>query len=221
MALTKRQFEVLEFLDRFIEQKGYSPSFIEIGKSLNLSSSATIHKHIHMLEKKGFIRIGQNQSRSIEIINRAPILKSKSVGPGKSMPLASGTDRQGPWPEIPLLGLIAEGRPLEAIQNNESVSLKEFAGRDDVFLLKVMGDSMIEDHICEGDYVVVEKTATAGNGDTVVALVGQHEATLKRMFREKDGQVRLQPANASMAPILVRESDLEIQGRVIAVLRKY
>jgi len=221
MALTKRQFEVLEFLDRFIEQKGYSPSFVEIGKSLNLSSPATIHKHIHRLEQKGFIHIGQNQSRSIEIVNRAPVLKSKSLSSLKRTPSASGGGWQEPLPEIPLLGLIAAGRPLEAIQTNESLSLREFAGRGEVFLLKVMGDSMIEDHICEGDYVVVEKTASASNGDTVVALVGKREATLKRMFREKDGQVRLQPANATMAPIMVNESELEIQGRVIAVLRKY
>jgi repressor LexA len=174
-----------------------------------------VHKHIHTLEKKGFIRQGENKSRSIEILDREPLIRSKqaeSVLSVKDSPL---------FPEIPLLGFIAAGRPLEAIQNTETLSLQDFVGKPEVFLLKVTGDSMIEDHICPGDYVVIEKTNVAQNGETVVALLNQSEATLKKFFREKDHKIRLQPANANLEPIWVDESDLQIQGRVIAVLRKY
>jgi repressor LexA len=215
MALTKRQFEVLAFLDRFIAAKGYCPSFVEIAQSLKLSSIATVHKHIHTLQKKGFLCLGENQSRSIEILDRTPLLRLEGI--------ESGTSKPGAFtlPEIPLLGFIAAGRPLEAIQNSETLSLKDFVGKPEVYLLKVTGDSMVEDHICDGDYVVVERTNTAENGDTVVALLHQSDATLKRFYREKDHQVRLQPANAVLKPIFVEESQLQIQGRVIAVLRKY
>jgi repressor LexA len=215
MALTKRQFEVLEFLDRFIQTKGYCPSFVEIARNLKLSSIATVHKHIHTLQKKGFLCLGENQSRSIEILDRTPLRQSQlaeAVGRERGVP---------PIPEIPLLGFIAAGRPLEAIQNSETLSLKDFVGKPEVFLLKVTGDSMIEDHICDGDYVVVERTSTAGNGDTVVALLHISDATLKRFYLEKGRQVRLQPANAALQPILVDEAQVQIQGRVIAVLRKY
>jgi len=212
--LTKRQFQVLAFLDSFIEKNGYCPSFDEIGRSLKLSSLATVHKHINTLQKKGFIRRGYNQSRSIEILNRIPLegvksglLKSEQAG-------QSGL-------ELPLLGHIAAGRPLEALVSNETLSLRDFVGKENVYVLKVKGNSMIEDHICEGDLVVVENVASAENGDTIVALIDNNEATLKRFYREKNNMVRLQPANASMEPIFVKEKDLKIQGRVIGVLRKY
>ncbi|PYV40117.1 MAG: repressor LexA [Acidobacteria bacterium] len=214
MMLTKRQFQVLAFLDSFIEKNGYCPSFDEIGRSLKLSSLATVHKHINTLQKKGFIRRGYNQSRSIEILNRIPLegvksglLKSEQAG-------QSGL-------ELPLLGHIAAGRPLEALVSNETLSLRDFVGKENVYVLKVKGNSMIEDHICEGDLVVVENVASAENGDTIVALIDNNEATLKRFYREKNNMVRLQPANASMEPIFVKEKDLKIQGRVIGVLRKY
>ena len=212
--LTKRQFQVLAFLDSFTEKNGYCPSFDEIGRSLKLSSLATVHKHINTLQKKGFIRRGYNQSRSIEILNRIPLegvksglLKSEHAG-------QSGL-------ELPLLGHIAAGRPLEALVSNETLSLRDFVGKENVYVLKVKGNSMIEDHICEGDLVVVENVASAENGDTIVALIDNNEATLKRFYREKNNMVRLQPANASMEPIFVKEKDLKIQGRVIGVLRKY
>jgi repressor LexA len=215
MALTKRQFDVLFFLDSFIEENGYSPSFVEIARSMNLSSIATVHKHIHTLEKKGFIRQGENKSRSIEILDREPLIRSRQAESRQSV---KGSPL---FAEIPLLGFIAAGRPLEAIQNSETLSLQDFVGKPEVFLLKVTGDSMIEDHICPGDYVVIEKTSVAQNGETVVALLNQTEATLKKFFQEKNHKIRLQPANANLEPIWVDESDLQIQGRVIAVLRKY
>lgn len=215
MALTRRQFEVLKFLDGFIQTHGYCPSFVEIARSLNLSSIATVHKHIHTLQKKGFLCLGENQSRSIEILDRTPLRRSRP---------AETENREGefqPMLEIPLLGFIAAGQPLEAIQNSETLSLRDFVGKPEVFLLKVTGDSMIEDHICDGDYVVVERTGIAEDGDTVVALLHNSDATLKRFYLERGHQVRLQPANAALKPILVDEAHLRIQGRVIAVLRKY
>lgn len=217
MPLTKRQFQVLSFLDRFVQENGYCPSFDEIGKSLRLSSLATVHKHINTLERKGFIRRGYNRSRSIEIVNRAPlqeVAKSRRV-------TEQSTSRASKDLQLPLLGRIAAGRPLEAVADNESLSLKEFVGSKNVFVLRVKGDSMIEDHICDGDFVVVERTQSAENGETVVALIDNGEATLKKFYREKNDYVRLQPANAQMQPIVVKAKDLIIQGRVIAVMRKY
>ena len=122
---------------------------------------------------------------------------------------------------LPFLGRIAAGKPLEAVPNEEPLSLKEFAKNEKVFVLQVKGDSMIDEHICDGDFVVVEKALVPSQGDTVVALLENGEATLKKYFREKGGLIRLQPANASMQPFYVPEQDLKIQGRVIAVLRKY
>jgi repressor LexA len=221
MALTKRQFQVLAFLDSFTKQNGYCPSFDEIGKSLNLSSLATVHKHISTLEKKGFIRRGYNQSRSIEIVNPMP-LHGVNAENGN---VKTAVESKPGWPaadfELPLLGRIAAGRPLEAVSNDESISLKEFAGKSNVYALKVKGNSMIEDHICDGDFVVIETAHRAENGDTIVALIDNNEATLKKFYREKNSTVRLQPANANMEPILIKEQDLKIQGRVIGVLRKY
>jgi repressor LexA len=217
MPLTKRQFQVLSFLDRFIQEMGYCPSFDEIGKSLHLSSLATVHKHLNTLERKGFIRRDYNRSRSIEVIDRAPLDQAAKAKRSAEPP----TTRVTRDLQLPLLGRIAAGRPLEAVPSNESLSLKEFVGSKSVFVLQVKGSSMVEDHICDGDFVVVEKTSSAENGDTVVALIDNGEATLKKFYREKNEYVRLQPANAEMQPIVVKAKDLTIQGRVIAVLRKY
>ena len=217
MALTKRQFQVLAVLDQFVKENGYCPSFDELGKSLQLSSLATVHKHLNTLERKGFIRRDYNRSRSIEIVDRAPLQQvAKLKLFAEQAPSRVNRDVQ-----LPLLGRIAAGRPLEAVSNNESLSLKEFVGSKKVFVLQVKGDSMIEDYICDGDFVVVERAESAENGETVVALIDNGEATLKKFYREKGDFVRLQPANAAMQPIVVKAKDLTIQGRVIAVLRKY
>lgn len=221
MALTKRQYEVLSFLDSFIKQNGYCPSFQEIGKNLKLSSLATVHKHIKTLEAKGVIRRGYNQSRSIEVVSSFLRGDRGLRGPERApLGMNSPLDRDERW-ELPMYGRIAAGRPLEAVTSNEGLSLKEFVGSKDVYVLKVKGDSMIEDHICDDDYVIVERTETAVDGDTIVALIDNNEATLKRFYREKDGRIRLQPANPGMDPFFVREESLKIQGRVIGVLRKY
>lgn len=206
MALTRRQKRVLDYLVGFLNKRGYSPSFEEIARGLRLTSLATIHKHLSTLERKGFIRRGYNQSRSIEITQlpkpvREQVIKRRAVG-------------------LPLVGRIAAGRPLEAVENRESISLGDFVRGRNSFVLQVKGDSMQEDHILDGDYVVVEQTQVANRGEIVVALVGE-EATLKRFYREGAGRVRLQPANSHMTPIVVPASDVKIQGRVIGVLRKY
>ncbi len=207
MALTKRQKEVLDFLVGFLNKHGYSPSFEEIAKSLKLTSLATVHKHISTLERKGFIRRGYNQSRSIEVMQlpksvREQVLQRQTV-------------------ELPLAGRIAAGRPLEAVEDRKTISLGDFARSGNSFVLQVKGNSMIDDHILDGDFIVVEQTQVANAGEIVVALVGGGEATLKRFYREPGGKVRLQPANSEMQPIVVPAAEVKIQGRVIGVLRKY
>jgi repressor LexA len=206
MALTKRQKEVLDYLVSFETKHGYAPSFEEIGKGMKLTSLATVHKHISTLEKKGFIRRGYNQSRSIEIVQLPKPVKEQVL------------ERR--IQELPLVGRIAAGRPLEAVEERETISLGDFARGGNSFVLQVKGNSMIEDHIMDGDFVVCEQTQVANAGDIVVALVSD-EATLKRFYREGAGKIRLQPANSEMAPIVVPAVDVKVQGRVIGVLRKY
>jgi repressor LexA len=207
MALTKRQKEVLNYLVGFINKNGYSPSFEEIAHALKLTSLATVHKHLSTLEKKGYIRRGYNQSRSIEVVQLPKPIREQVL------------DRH--VIELPLAGRIAAGHPLEAVETNETISLADFARGQNTFVLQVKGESMREDHILDGDYIVVEQTQVANPGEIVVALVGEDDATVKRFYREPGGKVRLQPANSTMAPIVVQGTDVKIQGRVVGVLRKY
>ena len=206
MALTRRQKEVMDFVSGFIEAHGYSPSYDEIAKGLKLASLATVHKHVQALEAKQYLRRSYNHSRSLEISDRY-FTEEK----------ARRRDSGAP---VPLLGRIAAGVPVEAIQNPETLEFADFLSAD-TFALQVRGDSMIEDHICSGDYVLVQKADSVKNGDIIVALLDGSEATLKRFYKEDDGQVRLQPANSSMSPMFVSPADLQIQGRVLAVMRKY
>lgn len=208
MALTRRQRELMDFLASFIEKRGYSPSYEEIAGGLNLASLATIHKHIQALEAKQYLRRSYNHSRSLEIGDRF---------------FAEEKARQHPvtGSAVPLLGRIAAGSPVEAIANPEILHFSDFASSESTFALEVRGDSMIEDHICSGDFVLIERTSAVRNGDIVVALLNGTEATLKRYYAESDGRIRLQPANSSMAPIFVDPGNLEIQGRLLAVMRKY
>lgn len=207
MALTKRQKEVLDFLVSFETRNGYAPSFEEIAKGVKLTSLATVHKHISTLEKKGFIRRGYNQSRSIEILQLPKPVKEQVM------------DRR--VHELPLVGRIAAGRPLESVEDRETLSLGDFTRGGNSYVLQVKGTSMIEDHILDGDFVVCEQTQVANTGDIIVALVNGEEATLKRFYREPGGKVRLQPANSELNPIIVPAADVKVQGRVIGVLRKY
>jgi len=207
VALTKRQKEVLDFIASFVEEHGYSPSYEEVAAGLRLASLATVHKHISTLEAKNYLRRGYNQSRSVELT------------PRYQQELQQRRSEQAL--EFPLAGRIAAGSPVEAIPGQDKLVLSDFAGHADTYALEVRGDSMIDDHICSGDYVLVERITEPRDGDIVVALMNGTEATLKRFYREPDGMARLQPANAAMEPILVPLSALQIQGRVLAVLRKY
>jgi repressor LexA len=206
MAITRRQRELYDFLSRFVAEKGYSPSFDEIREGMGLNSLATVHKHVTNLEKKGLLTRDYNRSRSIDLLPPKGKLK-QSMAVNTAMVL-------------PLVGRIAAGQPIEAIQNNETISLADFVRSKEVFVLEVRGESMQDEAILDGDYVLVEKTKTAHNGDIVVALVDRMDATLKRFYREGDS-IRLQPSNATMKPIMVPAASVEIQGRVIGVLRKY
>ena len=206
MAVTRRQKEVVDFLESFVARNGYSPSFEEITRGMGLKSLATVHKHITNLEKKGLLTRDYNRSRSIYLVPPKGRLK-------QAMSVNTGL-------VLPLLGRIAAGMPIEAVQSNETISLADFVRSKEVFVLEVRGDSMQDEAILDGDYVMVEKLKTAHNGDIVVALVDSNDATLKRFYREGDN-VRLQPSNVTMKPIIVPAASVEVQGRVIGVLRKY
>jgi repressor LexA len=208
MALTKRQKEVLDFIADFIEANGYSPSYEELAQGLHLASLATVHKHIQALESRNYLRRLFNQSRSLEVAPKYMQERRKGRASGRSA-------------EIPLAGRIAAGSPVEAIEGQDTLQFADFAGRGDTFALQVSGESMIDDHIMNGDYVLVERTPQAQDGEIVVALVDGRDATLKRLYHQPDGRIRLQPANAAMQPIVVDAAAVEIQGRVLAVLRKY
>jgi len=189
-----------------MDEQGHCPSFQEIGKGIGLSSLATIHKHISTLEEKGYLQRGVHQSRSLELTPKYLKERKQARDAG-----AAG---------LPLLGRIAAGQPVEAVENNETISFGDFTGNRDVYVLQVRGNSMVDDHILEGDYILVEKRPTADDGEIVVALVDGQDATLKRIYHE-GAQVRLQPANSTMSPIMVAADNVQVQGRVIGVLRRY
>src|SRR3974390_617806 len=209
MALTRRQKQVYDFLAGFVEEHGYSPSFEEIGEGLGLSSLATVHKHVSNLEEKGLLKRDYNRSRSIDLVKPRGRMRQ---GLGASAANAGLT--------LPLMGRIAAGRPVEALENPESISLADFTRSKDVYVLQVTGESMQDEHIVNGDYVLVEKTNIARDGEIVVALVSGSDATLKRIYTEGN-KIRLQPSNTAMQPIIVPAAEVQIQGRVIGVLRKY
>jgi repressor LexA len=194
--LTRRQQETLRAIERFRARRGYAPSLDELRKILGLRSVATVHKHVTALEAKGRIRRLRRRSRALE-------------------PVAASSHEP-----LTILGRIAAGQPLEAVPAPESLALP-WQGREDVFVLEVRGESMIEEQIRSGDYIIVGRRDTAEDGQVVVALVDGQEATLKRFRREKDGRVRLEPANSSMEPIILPAERVRVQGVVLGVLRKY
>jgi repressor LexA len=202
MSLTKRQRQILDYLTGYINKKGYAPSFEEIAEKMGYASLATVHEHLTNLEDKGVIRRSYNASRGLEVVSQ---------------------DRQPGVTMVPMLGMVAAGMPIEAIETDEMMALPEemlpAAGKS--FVLKVRGSSMVDEHIADGDFIVVHSRSSARNGETVVALVGGSHATVKKMYREKDGRIRLQPANSTMSPIFVNESDVQVQGVVVGVIRKY
>jgi repressor LexA len=202
MSVTRRQREILDFITKQLDEQGYAPSFEEIARQFGFQSLATVHEHLTNLERKGYIRRTHNESRAIEIL------------PPKGQTGAT---------ELPLFGLVAAGQPIEAISGNETIAVPDelIPRRGRSYVLKVRGDSMIDEHIKDGDYVVVQERNQADSGQTVVALVHGDGATVKRFYREPGGWIRLQPANASMQPLRVNERDIIVQGVVVGVIRKY
>lgn len=202
MALTRRQKQILDFIGEYIEEHGYAPSFEEIAGAFGYTSLATVHEHVSNLERKGYIRKSFNQSRSIELVRRNAL-------PGAV--------------ELPLLGEVAAGQPIEAIPDSETIlvppDLLRKSGEN--YVLRVVGNSMIDEQIRDGDYIIVNSRPTAHDGEMVVALVGGDSATVKKLYREVDGRVRLQPANEALSPIYVDPDDLTIQGIVVGVIRRY
>lgn len=198
--LTRRQQEIYQFVRDSIGRNGYAPSLEEIARHFRLSSVATIHEHLKNLEDKNVIRRRFNRNRAIEVL---PV-----GGDGRAV-------------DVRVLGLVAAGRPIEALEAPETIALPEtMLGRGETFVLRVQGDSMIDELIRDGDLVVVESRETAENGETVVALVDGGDVTLKRFYREGD-RVRLQPANPAVRPLVLPADEVRIQGVVIGVVRRY
>ncbi len=202
MPLTRRQKEILDYLQSYIHKQGYAPSFEEIAEHFAFRSLATVHEHLTNLERKGYIQRGHNESRAIEMV---PV-------PGQT-----GAT------ELPLLGQVAAGEPIEAVVTPESIAVPNdlIPRRGNSYVLRVRGESMIDEHIESGDFVVVHGRDTADDGEMVVALVDGTSATVKRIYREPGGWIRLQPANDAMRPIRVHEDNVLIQGVVVGVIRKY
>jgi repressor LexA len=200
LPLTKRQREILDFLNEFIQDNGYAPSLEEIGRRFGLSSLATVHKHLTNLQDKGFIKRSWNRSRSVELV-----------------PTRAG----GRALELPLLGYVAAGAPIEAVAGSETIAVPEdLAGKRDMYVLRVKGDSMIDEQIRDGDFVIVEDRKTAENGEMVIALVQGADVTLKKIYLE-NGRVRLQPANPAVRPLVFSSDEVQVQGVVVGVMRKY
>jgi repressor LexA len=199
MKLTQRQQEIFDYVKRYVGEHGYPPTVRDIGKAIGLASSSTVHAHLANLEKAGVLRRDPTKPRAIEV------LKDKA----REVVAPAG---------LPMVGQVAAGQPVLADENiEEYVPVPGIAGGDDgEFVLRVKGDSMKDAGILEGDFVIVRRQETAGDGDIVVALVGE-EATVKRFFREND-HVRLQPENEAMEPIRTREA--QVLGRVVGLCRR-
>ena len=202
MTLTKRQNEILGYLRTHIAEHGYAPSFEEIAEQFTFASLATVHEHLTNLERKGYIRRQYNESRSIEVLPPRGTAKAT---------------------EIPLLGKVAAGLPIESLMHDETIAVPDeiLPRRGPNYALKVAGNSMIDEHIIDGDYVVVHGREAAENGEMVIALVNGSEATVKKFYRETGGWIRLQPANTTMTPMRYQERDVLIQGVVVGIIRKY
>jgi len=204
-TLTKKQKQLLDFIKKFSKDNGYPPSFREIMQGMNYSSVATVAQHIDNLVTKGFLFKRDNEARSIQLVEAGDV----DIESTKN---------------LPVLGLIAAGEPIEVLDNpKETLSVPPFMIKSDQsYVLKVKGSSMIDDGILDGDFVIVRENKTPVNGDVVVAMVNGYSATLKRFYKEEGGRIRLQPANSNMKPIILDDSDsLEIQGVVTGVIRSY
>ncbi len=207
-SLSGRQTAILEFIRKNIRDKGYPPSVREIGEAVGLASSSTVHGHLERLQAKGYLRRDPTKPRAIELLEPAGDWRRSGLGilPTESAVMA------------PVVGKVTAGLPITAVQNVEEYFPlpKTMVRNDEVFLLRVQGESMIEAGIQDGDYVIVRRQDNADNGDIVVAMTEEDEATVKRIFREEH-RIRLQPENSTMEPILV--SHVSILGKVIGVFR--
>ena len=206
MALTKKQRQILDYVESFVETNGYSPSYEEIADHFGYNSLATVHEHLTNLEQKGFLRKNYNKSRSLEVVR---------------------ADLHAPALELPLMGAVAAGLPIEAIAEQETITVPhDMVRRGNNYVLRVRGDSMIDEQIRDGDFIIVNSRNTADNGEMVVALVTDGitvggSATVKKFFRESGGRIRLQPANEMMQPMYFPADAVQIQGIVVGVIRKY
>jgi len=200
-TLTKKQKQVLDFVTGFIDEHGFAPSYEEVASGVGLSSASTVHAHVENLVRKGHLIKKWGANRSIDLPQDHPAV-SGSV-------------------DLPLVGRVAAGKPIQAIEQADAIAVPlDLVGKGETFVLQVTGDSMIDSHVVDGDYVLVEKTSAPRNGDTVVALVRGGEATLKRYRRVRD-KICLEPANPAYEPIVVDEADVIIRGIVVGILRKY
>lgn len=205
VTLYKKQKQILDYISQYIQVNGHSPTLQEIADAMGLSSLATVHEHIQSLEKKGILKRYDGAVRGLEIVNDSFSSSLSAVS-------------------LPLIGYIAAGKPIEAIENPLTtvlVSSDIVSKTKRCFVLQVRGESMIEENICDGDYIVVQQQDTANDGQIVVALIDNEFATLKTLYREKDGRIRLQPANKKMDPIYVDPKSLQIQGVVTGVIRRF
>ncbi len=200
MVLTKRQKHILDFVREFIDEHGYAPSYEEICKNFGYASLATVHEHLTNLERKGYIHRSFNEARSIQL-----------------------AEQPEPSLSLPLLGTVAAGGPIEAIEDTETMSVPAEMVRSDSdhFVLRVSGESMIDEHIRDGDHIVVSSRQTARQGEMVVALIRDEGATVKRLYRERHNRIRLQPSNRAMDPIVRHASDIRVQGVVVGLIRSY
>jgi len=199
MNVTRRQKEILEFITEFIDREGYSPSMEEIAGHFHFASLNAVFKHLEALEARGYLHRDANRARSIEL--------KRSDAPAQT---------------LPLYGSIAAGRPIEAISSPETLTVPQelLPGEGSFYVLRVQGTSMVDEYIDDGDYVVIKESSQAENGETVVALVDGENVTLKKLYRQ-GSHVRLQPANDAMPPLILDGSRVQVQGVVVAVMRKY
>jgi repressor LexA len=205
VTLYKKQKQILDFISQYIQINGYSPTLQEIADSMNLSSLATVHEHLQALERKGIIKRYEGAVRGIEIVDVSVNANLSAI-------------------ELPLIGYIAAGEPIEAIENplaTVMVSPDMVSKSKRCFVLQVKGSSMINEGIMDGDFVVLKQQETADNGQIVVALIDDGFATLKSFYKEKNGKIRLQPANDNMDPIIVDANSVKIQGVVTGIVRRY
>ncbi len=202
ITLYKRQRQIVDFIAQYIQKNGYSPTLQEIADSIGVSSLATVHEHLQALQRKRVIKKFEGAVRGIELVDRTYLRITDSI-------------------DIPLLGFIAAGSPIEPHTDPNAtfkVSPEMISGKKRSYVLQVKGKSMIEDHIDDGDYVVIEETKEVNNGDIVVALLDNGLATLKRFYKETT-RVRLEPANSAMSPIYA--TNVQVQGRVVGLIRKF